>query len=81
MATVLVAKRLQCAVLLDERFGRTFAERKGVTVFTTQDLAAELAVAKALSEPEAWEIFRRVYRNSTRTALRARIAELQALPP
>lgn len=78
VATILVAKRLGCAVLIDETWGRRFAERKGLQVFTTQDLAAELASARALTEPQAWEIFRRVFTGSRRAALRAQIAALES---
>lgn len=78
VATILVAKKLGCAVMIDDRDGRRFAERKGLTVFTTENLAAELAAVDALSEAAAWEIFRRVY-GGRRTALSQRVAALTAI--
>lgn len=76
VATVLVAKRLGYAVLMDETWGGRLARRKGLTAFTTQDLAAELVHEGRLTYEQSWEIFRRVYRGGTHDLLREKIAAL-----
>lgn len=65
VATILVAKSMGCPVLIDERWGKeTFAVRKDVATFSTEDLAVEMAAAGALSPNDAYEVFRRVYQSS-----------------
>jgi hypothetical protein len=53
VATVLVAKERGWPVLLDERWGRTFAARKEVDVITTEDLCVEMVSAGKLTDNHA----------------------------
>lgn len=77
IATVLVAKALGYAVMMDDTWGRNFAVKKGLVVFTTQDLAAELAAENRLTVDQAWEIYWRVFRGSKRRDLVSRIDALR----
>lgn len=77
VATILVAKSMDCPVLIDERWGKeTFATRKGVTTFSTEDLAVEMASVGALSPDDAFAVFRRVYQSS-RSSFDALLNQLQ----
>jgi hypothetical protein len=77
VATILVAKAIECSVLIDDRWGKdTFAVRKGVPTFSTEDLAVEMASAGALTEDEAYAVFRRVYRSS-RSSFDTRLGALR----
>jgi hypothetical protein len=65
VATVLVAKDRGWPVLMDDGWGRwSFAPAKGVEVITTEDLCVEMAGAGALSDDDAFEIFKKVYKTS-----------------
>lgn len=76
VATILVAKSIGCPVLIDDRWGKdTFAVRKGVPTFSTEDLAVEMAAARVLTPDQAYAVFRRVYR-SDRATFDARLAAL-----
>jgi hypothetical protein len=74
IATILVAKQIGCPVLIDERWGKeTFAPRKGVATYSTEDLAVEIARAERLTPDEAFEVYRRVY-HGDRSTFDARLA-------
>jgi hypothetical protein len=51
---------------LDDGFGKRLAAQEGVEVFTTQDLAVELASRGVLGSLHAYGIYRIVYKNGTR---------------
>jgi hypothetical protein len=72
VATILVAKQLECPILIDDRWGSTFARRKSVATFSTEDLAVEMAQSDRLTPDEAFEVFRRVYHND-RASFEARL--------
>jgi hypothetical protein len=75
IATILVAKQMGCPVLIDERWGKdTFAPRKGVATYSTEDLAIEIVLAGGLTRDQAFDVYRRVYRND-RASFDARLAE------
>jgi len=46
---------------MDDGFGKNFATNEGVQVFTTRDLAVELAAVETLKPLHAWGIYRIVY--------------------
>ncbi len=62
VATILLAKERDWPVLLDERWGTTFAASKGVEVVTTETLCIEMVVANKLTSDHGYDVFRRVYR-------------------
>lgn len=66
VATALVAAALGVPALMDDGFGKTLAAREGVPVYTTQDLAVELAARDMLKPIHAYGLYRIVYQNSTR---------------
>jgi predicted nucleic acid-binding protein len=66
VTTALVAADLGAPVLMDDGFGKRLAAQEGVEVFTTQDLAVELAACGVLGSLHAYGIYRIVYRDSTR---------------
>jgi hypothetical protein len=66
VTTALVAAELGVPVLMDDGFGKRLAAQEGVEVFTTQDLAVELAAHGVLGSLHAYGIYRIVYQNSTR---------------
>lgn len=78
-ATILVAKQLQAPVLMDDGNGKRFAAGKRVVSFTTEDLCVEMAVAGALTDDEAFDVFHRVYKSS-RTQFDARVATSRSPP-
>jgi hypothetical protein len=81
VATILVAKDLGCPVLIDERWGReTFAVKKGVATFSTEELAVEMAAAGVLSANDAFDVFRRVY-NSDRPTFDQQLAAYRQAQP
>jgi predicted nucleic acid-binding protein len=81
IATVLVAASEGLPVLMDDGFGRRFAAREGVAVFTTQDLAIEL-VARELCKPlHAWPLHRLVNSVATRKEFEEAAAALKANLP
>ena len=51
---------------MDDGFGKNLAIQRGVQVFTTQDLAVELAATETLGVLFAFGIYRVVYRDATR---------------
>lgn len=60
--TILVAKQLGVPVLIDERWGKeTFAPSKKVAVYSSEQLALEIAAEGLLTEDEAYDVFERVY--------------------
>lgn len=74
VATILVANQLDCPVLIDERWGKeTFAPRKGVATYSTEDLAVEMAAVGVLTAEQAFAVFERVYHRD-RAAFDARLA-------
>lgn len=81
VATILVAKDLGCPVLIDDRWGReTFAVKKGVATFSTEELAVEMAADGVLSENDAFDVFRRVY-NSDRPTFDQQLAAYRQVQP
>jgi hypothetical protein len=66
ITTALVAADLGVPVLMDDGFGKRLAAHEGVEVFTTQDLAVELAAYGVLGALHAYGIYRIVYQDSTR---------------
>lgn len=66
VTTALVAADLRAPVLMDDGFGKRLAAQEGVEVFTTQDLAVELAACGELGSLHAYGIYRIVYQDSTR---------------
>jgi predicted nucleic acid-binding protein len=65
VTTALVAADLGVPVLMDDGVGKRLAAQEGVEIFTTQDLAVELAASDALGSLHAYGIYRIVYQNST----------------
>jgi hypothetical protein len=74
VATILLAKERGWPVLLDERWGTTFAANKGVEVVSTEDLCVEMVVASKLSDDHGYEVFKHVYR-TRRAEFNRRLAE------
>jgi len=66
VTTALVAADLGVPVLMDDGFGKRLAAQEGVEIFTTQDLAVELAAYDALRSLHAYGLYRIVYQNSNR---------------
>jgi hypothetical protein len=66
VATALVAADLGIPVLMDDGFGKNLAAKEGVEVFTTRDLAIELAASGRLKRLHAHGIHRIVYEKTTR---------------
>ena len=58
---------------MDDGWGKNFAINEGVQVFTTQDLAVELAATNALGARFAWGIYRIVYDDATREDFDSRV--------
>jgi hypothetical protein len=67
-STIVAAEKHGWAVVLDEGKARTYAQRRGLTVFSTQDLVVEMAAAGELKEKRALLVYRRVYRDATDAA-------------
>jgi hypothetical protein len=66
--TIIAAERNGWAVLLDEGRARTYAERRGLVVLSTQDLVVEMAAAGELAERRALRVYERVYSRATEGA-------------
>lgn len=79
VVTTLTAAALGVPVLMDEGWGKNLAASEGVEVFTTQDLAAELAAVGKLKPIHAFGIFRIVYADATRAAFEQRVVEFKAV--
>jgi hypothetical protein len=78
IATILVAKRMNCPVIVDEKWGREiFAPKKNVSVFTTEDIAVDMAVNGNLTDDAAFDVFRRVFHRS-RVQFDIRVNEARA---
>ena len=78
VVTALTAGSLGMPVLMDEGWGKRLARSEGVEVFTTEDLAVELAAVGKLKSLHAYAIFRIVYSNADRSAFDQRVADLAA---
>ncbi|MGA2470981.1 MAG: hypothetical protein ABSG64_09855 [Solirubrobacteraceae bacterium] len=78
VATALVAASRQVPALIDDGFGKRLAESERVEVFTTEDLAVELAAVGALKPIHAWGMYRIVYADAKRAEFEARVAALKA---
>lgn len=59
--TIIAAQRNGWAVILDEGKARTYAQRSGLMVLSTQDLVVEMAAAGELAERRALRVYERVY--------------------
>ena len=78
VATALVAASLGLPVLMDDGFGKSLAAARGVQVFTTQDLAVELAAMRQLGAKRAYGIYRLVYSGATEAGFRRAVDSLRA---
>ena len=78
VATALVAAALGVPVLMDDIWGGNLARNEGVQVFTTEDLAVELAGEKKLGALHAYGIYRLVYSDPTREKFDARVEAYRA---
>jgi hypothetical protein len=67
-STIVAAEKHGWAVILDEGKARTYAQRRGLVVFGTQDLVVEMAATGALKERRALIAYRRVYRDANAAA-------------
>lgn len=76
--TALGAHALGVPVLMDDGFGKNLAVQRGVQVFTTQDLAVEMAATGHMKPIHAFGIFRIVYQGSTKQNFDERVAALKA---
>ena len=65
VATALVAAEMGVPVLMDDGWGKSLAMARNVRVFTTQDLAVELAATNTLAPRFAFGIYRLVYKGAT----------------
>jgi predicted nucleic acid-binding protein len=77
--TIIAARQHSWALLLDEGRARTYAEHKGLTVLSTQDLVVELAAAGRLGQRRAQQIYQRVYRSATAAAFTHALATTRGL--
>jgi hypothetical protein len=78
IVTALVAGSEGFAVLMDDGFGRRLAAREGVEVFTTADLALELAARELCRPVHAWALHRRVNSGVTKGAFEEAATALKA---
>ena len=62
---------------MDDGEGKHFAQTKGLTVHTTEDLLAEMVAANALGRKRGELIFKRVYGKDA-TAFAAAVADANA---
>lgn len=65
-------------MLLDEGRARTYAERSGLTVLSTQDLVVEMAAAGKLAERRALRVYERVYSGASAAALAQALGDARA---
>lgn len=49
------------AVMIDDRFGRDLARQRGLALYSTADLAAEMTAAEAVDPGRGWNVFRSVF--------------------
>jgi hypothetical protein len=77
IATVLLAKHMKVPVLVDDGEGKDFATKKGVMSFDTEQLCVEMAIAGALTEDQAFEVYGRVYKG-TRQKFNKALADARA---
>jgi predicted nucleic acid-binding protein len=78
VVTVLVAGSEGFPVLMDDGFGRRLAAREGVEVFTTQDLALEVAARELCRPVHGWALYRRINSDATKKAFEEAVAALKA---
>jgi hypothetical protein len=79
--TIVAAEKHGWAVLLDEGKARTYAQRRGLVVFSTQDLVVEMTAAGELKGRRALRVYERVYRHATQAAFEQAVqAARVALP-
>jgi hypothetical protein len=76
--TVLVAASEGLPALMDDGFGRGLAAREGVEVFTTQDLALELAARELCKPVHAFALYRRVNSGATKKEFEEAASVLKA---
>lgn len=79
IATALVAAAQGWPVLMDDGFGKNLARERGVQVFTTQDLAAELRCHNLLGESHARVLHDRVYADTEASAFQFRVSAVTTL--
>jgi len=72
--TILAVVKHGWAVILDEGRARVYAEKRGLTVLSTQDLVVEMTAADQLKGKRAFHIYKRVYGGATETAFRRAVA-------
>lgn len=77
IATVFAAQQRDLPVLMDDGEGKAFAHSKGLTVYTTEDLLAEMVAAGALGRKRGELIFKRVYGKDA-TAFAAAVSDAKA---
>lgn len=77
VATAMIARAMGVPTLMDDGWGKQLAASNGVRVFTTQDLAVELAATKVLAPRFAFGIYRIVYSDATADDFDRRIAEFR----
>lgn len=69
----------QPAVLADTSpLARTYAQRSGLTVLSTQDLVVEMAGAGVLAERRALRVYERVYSSATEAAFKQALTDARA---
>jgi hypothetical protein len=78
-STIVAAERHGWAVILDEGKARTYAQRRGLVVFSTQDLVVEMAGAGVLAERRARIAYQRVYREATAAAFAQALKDARAV--
>lgn len=78
LVTARAAKALDMAVLMDDGWGKRMAASKDVEIFTTQDLAVELAALDKLKSVHAYGLYRIVYADAARSEFDRRVEELKA---
>jgi hypothetical protein len=77
-ATIVAAQARGWALLLDEGKARTYAERLGLVVLSTQDLVVEMAAAGVLAERRARIVYERVYRGAAAAAFAKALGDTRA---
>ncbi|HVA19355.1 MAG TPA: hypothetical protein VMU55_04200 [Solirubrobacteraceae bacterium] len=75
--TILAAEKHDWAVILDEGRARAYAEKRGLTVLSTQDLVVEMTAVEQLKGRRAFHIYKRVYSNATETGFTRAVASAQ----
>lgn len=61
IATVLAAAQRNLPVLMDDGDGKNLAVARGLTVYTTEDLLAEMVAERAIGRRRGLRIYQRVY--------------------